>query len=61
MDVYHRGGDSLMGRYFLYHMHPFTVAEAIRQDRPDAQKIIRPPRRIDAADFDSLWTHGGYP
>ena len=22
-----RGGDSLMGRYFLYRMHPFTVGE----------------------------------
>jgi len=27
MDVYRRGGDSLMGRYFLYNMHPFTVIQ----------------------------------
>jgi hypothetical protein len=27
LDVYQRGGDSLMGRYDLYHLHPFTAGE----------------------------------
>ncbi len=61
MDVYRRGGDSLMGRYFLYRMHPFTVAEAIRQDLPDPDRIVRSPRPISKDDFSALWTHGGYP
>jgi uncharacterized protein len=61
MDVYRRGGDSLMGRYFLYRMHPFTVAEAIHHDLPDLGKIVRPPRPIVEDDFAALWTHGGYP
>ena len=61
MDVYRRGGDSLMGRYFLYHMHPFSVAEGICQDLPDPGKIVRPPRPIGETDFDALWRHGGYP
>ncbi len=61
MDVYRRGGDSLMGRYLLYRMHPFSVAEALRQDLPDAKQVVRPPRRIKPADFDALWDHGGYP
>lgn len=61
MDIYHRGGDSLMGRYFLYRMHPLTVAEAIRQDLPDPNRIIRSPRTIGQDDFAALWTHGGYP
>ena len=60
-DLYRRGGDSLMGRYFLYRMHPFSVAEAVCQDLPDAKKIIRPPQRIAEADFAALWEHGGYP
>ncbi|MCP4679536.1 MAG: AAA family ATPase, partial [Deltaproteobacteria bacterium] len=30
LDVYRRGGDSLMGRYFLFRMHPFSVAEVVR-------------------------------
>jgi len=61
MDVYRRGGDSLMGRYFLYRMHPFSVAETLAQDLPDEKRIIRPPKKISPANFDALWNHGGYP
>ncbi len=61
MDIYRRGGDSLMRRYFLFHMHPFSVAEAITQDLPDAETIVRSPGRVDEADFAALWQHGGYP
>lgn len=61
MDVYRRGGDSLMGRYLAYRMHPFTVAEVLHQDLPDLKKITRPPKKIHSADFNALWTHGGYP
>lgn len=61
MDVYRRGGDSLMGRYFLYHMHPFSIAEAMYQDLPDPDKIIRSPKQISEGDFTALWNHGGYP
>ena len=61
LDVYRRGGDSLMGRYFPCRMHPFSVAEAIMQELPDPTRIVRPPRPIDAGDFDALWRHGGYP
>jgi hypothetical protein len=61
MDVYRRGGDSLMGRYFLYHMHPFTVAETVYHDLPNPERIIRSPKKINRDDFAALWTHGGYP
>ena len=61
MDVYRRGGDSLMGRYFLYRMHPFSVAETLAQDLPDPKRIVRPPKKVKAADFEALWKHGGYP
>lgn len=61
MDVYRRGGDSLMGRYFLYRMHPFSVAETVTQDLPDEKRIIRQPKKLSAANFDALWNHGGYP
>jgi uncharacterized protein len=27
LDLYQRGGDSLAGRYFLFHLWPFTIAE----------------------------------
>ncbi|MFV1998653.1 MAG: ATP-binding protein [Acidiferrobacterales bacterium] len=61
MDVYRRGGDSLMGRYFLYRMHPFSVAETLTRDLPDEKRIIRSPKKVSSANFDALWNHGGYP
>lgn len=59
LDVYRRGGDSLMGRYFLYRMHPFTVGELVRTDVPRAP--VRPPRSLAEREFDALWEHGGFP
>ena len=61
LDVYRRGGDSLMGRYFSYRMHPFSVAETVSRELPDAARIVRTPGRIEEADFEALWRHGGYP
>lgn len=61
LDIYRRGGDSLMGRYFPYRMHPFSVAEAITDELPDAERILRPPRPANETDFAALWRHGGYP
>jgi predicted AAA+ superfamily ATPase len=61
LDVYRRGGDSLMGRYFLYRMHPFTVAEIATQDLPDFKRVVRPPAPIAEREFAALWEHGGYP
>lgn len=61
LDVYRRGGDSLMGRYFLYRMHPFSVAEVVAPHLPDPAGIVRPPAPIPPGDFEALWHHGGYP
>src|SRR3989338_1066723 len=30
LDVYSRGGDSLQGRYFPHHLHPFTLGELLK-------------------------------
>ncbi len=61
LDTYRRGGDSLMGRYFLYRMHPFSVAETVTVDLPDPGHIVRPSAEIPEAEFRALWEHGGYP
>ena len=45
LDTDRKMGDSLMGRYFLYHMHPFSVAETVSQDLPDPARVIRSPKR----------------
>jgi len=31
LDVYRRGGDSLMGRYYYYRLHPFSLAEFLER------------------------------
>lgn len=59
LDVFRRGGDSLMGRYLLYRVHPWSVAECMHTDIP--KKAVRVPCEIRAADWDALWTHGGFP
>lgn len=59
LDVFRRGGDSLMGRYLLYRMHPWSVAECERVTVPDGE--IRPPVAIRPEDWEALWTHGGFP
>ena len=61
LDIYRRGGDSLMGRYLLYRMHPFTVGEIVDQRLPDEERIVRAPRRIAEGEWMALWEHGGFP
>ena len=59
LDVYRRGDDSLMGRYFLFNMHPFSAGELVRTDPP--QTPIQSPLPLSGSDWQSLWQHGGYP
>jgi uncharacterized protein len=59
LDVYRRGGDSLMGRYLLYRMHPWSVAESLRTDLPARE--VQPPAEVSSSDWDALWEHGGFP
>ena len=48
LDVYRRGGDSLMGRYHYWRLHPFTLDEI--------PKVIAPKEA-----FKRLMTVGGFP
>ncbi len=59
LDVYQRGGDSLMGRYFNYHLHPFSVGELA--GRWDVDALHQPPRKISAQDWQALLHFGGFP
>jgi len=59
LDVFRRGGDSLMGRYFLYRMHPFSVGECLRIDVPST--AIQPPGQLEDEEWRALWEHGGFP
>jgi hypothetical protein len=59
LDSWRKGGDSLMGRYFLYRIHPFSVGEIVRPHLPGA--VLAPPKLVNNDDWDALWTHGGFP
>jgi predicted AAA+ superfamily ATPase len=59
LDVFRRAGDSLMGRYLLYRMHPLSVAELLNTTIP--KRPIRDPRRLGEAAWSALREHGGYP
>ena len=60
LDVFKAGGDSLMGRYFPYRMHPLSVAELVSVE-PPGDMLIRPPQQVDEPRFLALIRHGGYP
>jgi len=61
LDVYRRGGDSLMGRYLLYRMHPFTVGELVDPCLPGESRVVRSPCVISEREWEALWEHGGFP
>lgn len=60
LSAFHPTGESLMGRYFSYRMHPLSVAELIRPEigEPPGE---RPPAPIDDDAFEALERYGGFP
>ncbi|MBI2443894.1 MAG: ATP-binding protein [Candidatus Magasanikbacteria bacterium] len=63
LDVYRRGGDSLLGRYHYYRLHPFSVAELIGLPPPRRfSRTISPTEHSDSAlAFQQLLRWGGFP
>lgn len=59
LDAYKRGGDSLMGRYFPYRMHPLSVGELLRPRISESE--IADPVALSATDWEALSTFGGFP
>ena len=59
LDVFKAGGDSLMGRYFGYRMHPLSIGELANPTLQ--QKLIRQPAPLDDDAFEALLRFGGYP
>ena len=57
LDVYRKGGDSLAGRYLLFHLWPFTLAELAGR-RPTLEQFWSHPLEVaaDAAGTaESIW------
>ena len=74
LDLLRLQGDSLMGRYFTFRVHPLSVGElaAMALKLPERERnlassasqlpvLIRPPHPLPDAEWDALWGHGGFP
>lgn len=59
LNIYKRGGDSLMGRYLYYRIHPLSAAEIATPTM--IEKEIRPPAPLSDDDWKALIEHGGFP
>ncbi|MCA8953819.1 MAG: ATP-binding protein [Planctomycetes bacterium] len=59
LDFYRKGGDSLMGRYFPYRLHPLTVGELVNP--MPREQLLREPAPIAPDDWRRLLEHGGFP
>ncbi len=59
LDIYRKGGDSLMGRYFSYRIHPISVGEILHQTL--RSKEILPPKEIKQSQLKLLFEYGGFP
>lgn len=70
LDFYRRGGDSLLGRYHSYRLHPFSVSEVAIPDHTNGaqlnttpfQELKFPPLTKEIVEaHDALITFGGFP
>ena len=60
LDVYKRGGDSMMGRYFPYRIHPLSAGEVASPD-VNAESLFQVEKDVSQTTIDTLLELGGYP
>jgi len=53
LDLYRKGGDSLAGRYYLFHLWPFTIAE-LGNARKEMGAFLKDPLAIPSAESEGL-------
>jgi uncharacterized protein len=62
LDLYRKGGDSMLGRYHYYRLHPFTLAEVVdSKSVPSVFKEIPIRSQTDKELFSALDKFGGFP
>jgi predicted AAA+ superfamily ATPase len=62
LDLYRKGGDSVLGRYHYYRMHPFTLAEVIgKKSMPVISKEIPISSENNQELFLTMDKFGGFP
>ena len=57
LDLYQKGGDSLAGRYFLFHLWPFTIAE-LGGRSSGIKSFLKDPLRMEDSSkaLSDIWT-----
>lgn len=60
MDIYRRGGDSLMGRSFGYRVHPLSVGE-LASNACNLDEVLQDPKNVAMIDRNRLLQFGGFP
>jgi len=63
LDAYRRGGDSLMGRYHYYRLHPFSESELLssRQQAAPGRELQFTGSKEAQDHFERLFKFGGFP
>ncbi|MBF0492121.1 MAG: ATP-binding protein [Deltaproteobacteria bacterium] len=67
LDIYQRGGDSLLGRYNQFHLAPFSLGELAGSYKQDLapqnciQKILDISKAKYKNELEQLWHFGGFP
>ena len=62
LDIHRKGGDSMLGRYYYYRLHPLTLAEVAGADLvPEIMKDIPIQTKSEGEIFVSLDRFGGFP
>ena len=58
LDIYQKGGDSLAGRYFLFHLWPFTIGEICHEKSRLIDDFLENPLNITvqySLQYDEIW------
>ncbi len=62
LDIYRKGGDSMMGRYHYYRLHPFSMAElSTKTKAPSVMREIQIPSENNRELMEILDKFGGFP
>ena len=61
LNLYQKQADSLMGRYFLYRIHPISVGECLHPSPLSEDQLFYPPKEINSKHFEDLCQYGGFP
>jgi predicted AAA+ superfamily ATPase len=67
LNIFKKGGDSLLGRYFLFRLHPFSYGELLGHDivSPDVYKTNlfekKTPVKLDRPIIERLFKYSGFP